>query len=33
MIAGWDEVDVHMVALDVCFDGLGTFIIHNVECG
>jgi hypothetical protein len=33
VIVGWDEVDAHMVALDVCFDGLGAFIVHNVEHG
>ncbi len=33
VIVGWDEVDVHMVALDVRFDGLGAFIVHNVERG
>ncbi len=33
MIVVRDEVDVHMGALDVRFDGLGTFIVHNVERG
>ncbi len=33
VIVGWDEGDVHMVALDVRFDGLGTFIVHNLERG
>ncbi len=33
VIVGWDEVDVHMVALDVCFNSLGAFIVHNVEHG
>jgi hypothetical protein len=33
VIVGWDEVDVHMVASDVCFDCLGAFIVHNVERG
>ncbi len=33
VIVGWDKVDVHMVALDVCFNGLGAFIVHNVERG
>ncbi len=33
VIVGWDKVDGHMVVLDVCFDCLGTFIVHNVECG
>ncbi len=32
VIVGWDEVDVHLVDLDVCFVGLGTLIIHNIEC-
>ncbi len=33
VIVGWDKVDAHMVVLDVCFDGLGTFIVHYVEPG
>jgi hypothetical protein len=33
VIVGWDKVDVHMVALDVCFDSLGAFIVHNTERG
>jgi hypothetical protein len=28
VIAGRDKVDVRMVDLDVCFDGLGAFIVH-----
>ncbi len=28
VIVGWDEVDVHVVVLDVCFNGLGAFIVH-----
>ncbi len=31
VIVGWDEVDVHIVASDVQFDGLGTFIVHDDE--
>jgi hypothetical protein len=33
VVVGWDKVDVHMVALDVPFGGLGTLIVHNVEHG
>ncbi len=33
VIVGWDEVDVHMVGSDVCFDSLGAFIVHYVEHG
>ncbi len=33
VIVGWDKEYVHMVASDVCFNGLGTFIVHNVEHG
>ncbi len=33
VIVGWDKVDVNMVASDVHLNGLGTFIIHNVERG
>ncbi len=33
VIVGWDKVDFHMVALDVCSDSLGAFIVHNVERG
>ncbi len=33
VIVGWDKFNVHMVALDVHFDGLGTLIVHNVEHG
>ncbi len=33
VIVGWDEVDVNMVVLDVCFDGLGALIVHYVERG
>jgi hypothetical protein len=32
VIVGWDEVDFHMVVSDVCFYGLGTFIVHYIEC-
>jgi hypothetical protein len=33
VIVGWDKVDVHTVVLDVCFDGVGAFIVHYVERG
>ncbi len=33
VIVGWNKVDVHMVASDGCFNNLGAFIVHNVECG
>ncbi len=33
VIVGWDKMDVHMVVLDVCFNGLGEFIGHYVERG
>jgi hypothetical protein len=33
VIVGWDKVDVYMVALDMCFNGLGEFIVHYVEHG
>ncbi len=33
VIVGWDKVDVHMVASDVHFNGLGTLIVHNVKRG
>jgi hypothetical protein len=33
VIVGWDEVDVHVVASVVCFDNLGAFVVHYVECG
>ncbi len=33
VIVGWDKVDVHMLALDVCFNGLGAFVVHNAELG
>ncbi len=28
---GWDKVDLHLVSLNVCFDGLGALIVHYVE--
>ncbi len=33
VIVGWDKVDVHMVVLDVCFNGLGEFVVHCIEPG
>ncbi len=33
VIMGWDKGGVHTVALDVCFDSLGAFIVHYVEHG
>ncbi len=33
VIVGWDEVGVHMVALDMRINSLGALIVHNIECG
>jgi hypothetical protein len=33
VIVGWDKVHVHIVALVVCFNSLGSFVVHYVECG
>ncbi len=33
VIVGGEEVDVHVVSLDVGFDCLGAFVVHDIERG
>ena len=31
MVVRWDQLYLHFVFLDMRFNGLGTFVIHDVE--
>ena len=33
MVVGGDKVNIHIIFVNVCLDGFGTFVVHHVERG